>query len=93
MKKAEKKHLDLVASIGCILCFAPAEIHHLTGAGMGLKSSNYDVIPLCPPHHRIGGWGVAVHAGTKEFEKNFGTQKELLEKTRQLIEEEKALRL
>ena len=84
--KAEKKHMARVAALGCIICGAPAEIHHLTGAGIGLRSQ--DVIPLCPAHHRLGGYGVAVHAGTKTFEENFGTQQELLEKTKRRLENE-----
>jgi hypothetical protein len=43
---------------------------------MGLKSK--DVIPLCHPHHRTGGYGVAFHAGRKIWEKTFGTQRALL---------------
>ncbi|MBR2691808.1 MAG: DUF968 domain-containing protein [Aquamicrobium sp.] len=71
-----------MAALGCIICGGPAEVHHLTGAGMGLKAANDNVIPLCPPHHRTGGYGVAVHAGTKEWERRHGTQAELLEKVR-----------
>lgn len=77
-----------VAALGCILCGQPATIHHLTGLqyrGKGQKASNYDIIPLCPTHHQHGGYGVAVHAGVKEWEKNFGTQTELLEKTKRLL--------
>lgn len=84
--KEESEHMARVAALGCIICGAPAEVHHLTGAGMGLRSK--DVIPLCPAHHRLGGHGVAVHAGTKTFEENFGTQQELLEETRRRLEDD-----
>jgi hypothetical protein len=80
--KEERHHMANVAALGCILCGYAAEVHHLTGAGMGRKSSNFDVMPLCAIHHRIGGYGVAVHAGTKAFEAKYGTQAALLEKTR-----------
>jgi hypothetical protein len=50
----------------------------LTGAGMALKASNYDTIPLCASHHRTGGFGVAIHAGQKTWEKKFGYQRDLL---------------
>jgi hypothetical protein len=48
MKKAEKKYLDRVASLGCYLCnhlgygATPAQIHHLReGVGMAQRNSNY----------------------------------------------------
>lgn len=86
MKKAEREHLSRVAALGCIVCRnlgygeTPAEIHHIrTGQGVAQRASNYSSIPLCHPHHRTGGHGVAVHAGKQTWEKNFGTELELLE--------------
>lgn len=87
MKKAEKEHLNRVASMGCIVCVnlglgeTPAEIHHIGNGTMSKRASNYDVIPLCHFHHRTGNTGEAVHAGRKSFEANFGTEKELLKQT------------
>ena len=99
MNAAERKHLDAVASLGCIVClnegmgFAPAEIHHLkrnpeTGAklGMGQRASHFHTIPLCPTHHRAGGFGVAYHAGPRQFEANFGTETELWSEVQRLLE-------
>lgn len=90
MNKQEKKHLDMVASIGCIVClnlghgFTECELHHLRhGAGIGQKSKS--VIPLCHVHHRTGGYGVAYHQGKKAFESNFGTELELLERVKKLL--------
>lgn len=84
--KAEKEHMNRVAELGCIICHQPTELHHPRFlAGMGQKSSNYDVIPLCPLHHRTGGYGTAIHAGIKAFEKNFGTESELLERVNKLL--------
>jgi hypothetical protein len=86
--KAERQHLDRVARLGCIVCGRPAEIHHLlNGAGMGQRADNYTCIPLCQAHHRTGGHGVAIHAGKKTWEQRFGTELELLERTRELLEE------
>ena len=86
MTKSEKKHLERVASHGCIICCMPAEIHHLrTGQGMGKKANNYEVIGLCPTHHRNGGYGIAFHAGKKAFEANFGTQERLLDLTKRIL--------
>lgn len=62
--KAEKRHLDRVAALGCILCRylgygeTPAEIHHIReGQGGAQRSSHYLGVPLCPEHHR-GNSGV-----------------------------------
>jgi hypothetical protein len=54
----------------------PVETRHLTGAAMALKASNYDTLPLCAMHHRTGGFGVAIHAGQKTWEKKFGYQRD-----------------
>ena len=81
----EKKHLNKVASMGCIVCCnlglgeTPAEIHHISNGTMSKRASNYETIPLCHFHHRTGNNGEAVHSGRKSFEKNFGTEQELLE--------------
>lgn len=92
MTKSEKKLFDKLSQLGCIVClregygFSPTEIHHIRqNAGMGQKSK--EVIPLCPQHHRIGGYGIAIHAGQKEFESKYGTEKFLLECTNQLLKE------
>lgn len=72
MRAAEKKHMDKVAQLGCIVCRnlgfpgTPPQIHHIrTGMGMGQRASNYRVIPLCMDHHLTGGKGVALHADRK----------------------------
>jgi len=80
VNKDEKAHIAKVVENGCIICQQPAEAHHLTGAGMGLKSSNYEVIALCPRHHRYEE-GIH-HIGKQTWELKYGTQQELLEKTR-----------
>ena len=77
-----------VAALGCVVCRnqgytgSPAELHHITtGAGMGQKASDEDVIPLCPTHHRLGGWGIALHAGEREWQDRYGNQLDLLSQT------------
>lgn len=77
--KATRELMSRMVDEGCIICESPAEIHHLTGAGMGLKSKKF--IPLCPIHHRIGGIGNAVHDCTETWEAIFGTQEELFKIT------------
>jgi len=82
---------EQVAALGCIVChfefqvFSPTEVHHLRkDTGLALKSEKK--IGLCALHHRLGGIGVAFHAGKAAFEANFGTQLELYEKMEKLLE-------
>lgn len=81
----DKKHLSRVAEIPCVACrkmgfiTEAVEIHHIGNGTTSKKSSDYEAIPLCHPHHRTGGYGVAVHAGRKKWESIFGTEKELLQ--------------
>jgi hypothetical protein len=93
MTKDEKKHLDLLSQLGCVVCArlghsgTPAEIHHpRKGTGLALRASHYDAIPLCPEHHR-GQTGV--HGmGTKRFANEYGfDESDLLETTKLLLEE------
>ncbi|EPK3183987.1 TPA: hypothetical protein NKO55_000282 [Enterobacter asburiae] len=86
MKKADRIHLQKVANLGCVVCrnlgfgYSPAEIHHLRrGCGAGQRSAHKRSIPLCPPHHRTGGYGVAIHAGQRKWEENYGSEEALLE--------------
>lgn len=82
--RQEREHLNAVAEQGCVLCQhlgygkTPAEIHHLRhGMGMAQRNSNYNVIPLCPEHHRgsTGYHGL----GRREFERVYGvTELDLL---------------
>ena len=91
MKKAESDHISKVVSMGCIVCAnmdyadSPAEVHHIGNGTMGKKASNYEVIALCPIHHRRGGYGVAIHAGRKEFERIHGSEQDLLDQTMGLL--------
>ena len=84
MNKSEKEHIKKVLSLGCVACkqlgyFTPGcEVHHIGNGAMGKRASNFEIIPLCPTHHRIGGYGVAVHAGRQAWEKQFGTEQDLL---------------
>ena len=85
--KDEQAWLNRVAALGCIVCQRDAEIHHIGNGAMGMRASNYDVIPLCPEHHRTGGHGVAVHAGKLTWDKIHGTERELLDKVKKVIQE------
>jgi len=105
MTKAEQDHLDRVAALGCIICGrhgmggmfqVEAEIHHIRRDpkdGMHFSASqratHFQVIPLCPIHHRLGRMGEAYHAGPRAWEAQHGTEIELLAKVQAMLEEAK----
>lgn len=83
-----KRYMREVAEMGCIVCKrmgypgTPAELHHpRAGTGAGRRASDWDVIPLCPEHHR-GKTGI--HGlGTKGFVKHWGfDEQDLLSEVR-----------
>lgn len=67
-----------VRELGCILCGAPASIHHINAHGMGMKASDFEVLPLCKFHHQDGPFGEAVHNGKRTWEAKYGTERHLL---------------
>jgi len=79
----EKRHMARVSESGCVICnSAPCEIHHPRFAGsMGKRSPHYLSVGLCAEHHRLGGHGVAIHAGQQTFESMYGSEAELLAET------------
>lgn len=94
MTKTEREHYDKLHNLGCIACYvlgygnSPAEIHHIRHeTGAGRKAAFNEAIPLCPRHHRLGGYGIAYHSGRLGFERHVGmTEVELLELTNKLLE-------
>lgn len=97
MRKREAEYLSKVADIGCIICYragypgTPAEIHHIRGLGlgMGVRNSHYNVLPLCPEHHRgnTGYHGM----GRKAFERKYEvTEAELQQQVEGLLTPEVA---
>lgn len=93
MTKTERRHYDRLHQLGCIVCnnlgygYSVPHIHHIrSGVGIAQRSHFTKAIPLCPNHHQHGGYGIALHAGIKEFEKRYGTETELLEQTTKLLE-------
>lgn len=85
---SERRWLHDVASLGCVCCRnlglgeSPAEIHHVReGNGMSQRASHFDVIPLCPPHHRAS-FVTGFHANRKKWETIHGAERELLEQTK-----------
>jgi len=95
--KEESKHMDRVQMLGCIACRklgylgSPAEIHHTRfDQGGSQRSSHFKTLPLCPIHHRHGKQGehVSVHGAPEAFKKLFGTEQELLDEVKRLLEEQ-----
>ena len=81
----EKKHLELVASLNCLICQQPAICHHIRNRGdgkgnigFGQRASHYETIPLCPSHH-VGAF--SIHNTKTQFEAMYGTEAELLHRT------------
>lgn len=51
---AERRHLDRVAAMGCLVCDRPSTVHHVTSDGyQRLTRTHERVVPLCPRHHMI----------------------------------------
>lgn len=87
-----REYMGHVAALGCVLCRrlgqGPtwAHVHHQrTGIGAGRRATDFQTIPLCPPHHtgRFGIHGL----GRKSFEAIYGVSElELVEQTRREVD-------
>lgn len=93
--KAETEHVNRVVGLGCVVCRlhfgitdSPAEVMHLDGTGLALKTSWFEVLPMCPRHHRTGGYGIAYHAGDTAWVERYGRQVELLAAVELLLDGE-----
>lgn len=54
---ADRHYHDWIASLGCLVCGADAEVHHVTGFADRpgrIARDHWLVAPLCPAHHRCG---------------------------------------
>ena len=72
MTKDEKKRLNKIAGLGCILCSevygfegTPSELHHVRRYGNVRNAS--PVLSLCPEHHRNGNDSIH-RLGIRAFE-------------------------
>ena len=92
--KSDNEWLGLITELGCIACLVqgtpgtPAEIHHIrAGKGKGQRASNYEVIGLCPAHHRgtMHPQVPSIHMAKRAFIEQFGTEQDLLQQVRRLI--------
>lgn len=92
MTKVEEAWTAAILDIGCICCYlqgfpgTPAEIHHMLRGGR--RIGHLFTLPLCAPgHHRYGDGGLKIsrHPFKARFEKAYGTEQSLLERTRALV--------
>lgn len=79
-----------IVSIGCIVCrrngiWTPASIHHVRKIRTSKVRNKAPRLPICPIHHQWGGYGVALHAGEKKFEENFGSIDGMLDEVEQIL--------
>ena len=93
--KAEKQyHDDLCRIVGCIACRIDGNlnyhvsIHHCDGRTKpGCQSK---VLALCAEHHQDGTGAdkamIAIHPWKKRFESRYGTQEDLMLRSRKLVE-------
>lgn len=91
--RAEREHMDRVAALGCIVCrnlsygYSPAIIHHCYAGRKGWRD-NMLILPLCPRHHNQPlTLNVAIHAGTRTWQKTYGTEAELMAQVQTLLVE------
>ncbi len=94
MKIKHKKRMAKLKDLGCIVClmevgmWVEAEIHHIREElGTGQRRDHDKTIPLCPQHHRIGGYGAARHDSLERWEKAHGNEVYLLDVVNGLIGE------
>lgn len=89
--KAERRWMDAIRQIGCIVCHlqghpgTPAIVHHILKNGR--RQSHLKTIPLCDPGHHQNGTGgkISRHPNKARFEAAYGTEDYLLQKTKELV--------
>ena len=90
--RKERAWMDAIVALGCIVCrlwyyaYVPAVVHHIIKNGR--RVGHRATIPLCPHHHNSGRNDdecVSRHPWKSAFERKYGTEGHLLNKTRELI--------
>jgi hypothetical protein len=81
---AQRRRMGIIAALGCVVCKAPAIIHHVKRFG---GHRNHDaIIPLCPLHHMGGGAGVSIHDGRESWESVHGKELDYLDLINTIID-------
>lgn len=69
----QKRWLSAVASLGCLVCGSPAQIHHavgVTGKHNKVEIGHWWLAPLCDEHHRgLHAGETYGHESRKDYEK------------------------
>jgi len=81
--KAQRARWAAAVEYGCVICGAPAEIHHCE-TGMGGRKNHDKFITLCYRHHR-GEQGIHT-LGRKRWQATYGTEQELMTRINNLID-------
>jgi hypothetical protein len=85
-KAAEKasgarEHMARVAALPCLVCGAwPVDVHH-----EGFPRSDWNVLPLCPRHHRREFGPGARHYNPQAFFAAHGSAEELLARVKAML--------
>ena len=91
---AESRWMAAIAELGCVVCIkfhqarTPAAVHHIVEGGRRL--GHMFTIPLCDPgHHQNTPTPLKVsrHPNKARFEREYGTEMELLAYTQELVGE------
>lgn len=84
--------MDRIVQLGCCVCrlkyyaYVPAVVHHIINNGR--RTGHLYTIPLCPMHHNSGRNDdevVSRHPWRRAFERRYGLESYLLQKTRELV--------
>ena len=68
----EKRHMDYVASLGCVVCGRPGAIHHIMHmAGKARRRDHRYIVCLCHDHHQ-GDAGVHGLGSEAAFKRLYG---------------------
>lgn len=72
--------MDAVANLPCAACGnEPVHLHHIReGQGMGMRASNFLVLPLCPECHQ---GDFSIHMSKRQFEGVYGCELTMLANT------------
>lgn len=72
---AGKRHMSKVAQLGCLVCDAPANVHHIRTERI---KSDFLVVPLCREHHQ---GDFSIHGSKEQFTNIYGSELHLLAQT------------
>lgn len=75
----ESDYMGAVASLGCLICDQPAEVHHIReGQGASQRASNFLTVPLCREHHR---GDFSIHGSYRSFTNIYGSELDMVAQT------------